>query len=282
MRYFVLSLMAWVLSAGEPGTRTVLDAHNCYPYQGKFIDRMERALKVGLPVAIEKDLVWKDGENRVSHEVEHAGEGPTLEEDFFVPLKAQMEAALRQGNRAAWPLVTLNLDFKTAEVAQAEHLYALLKKYRAWLSVGKKGSGMGIVYGPLLVLLGSPQANEDVFYGARKEGEEILAFGAANRCGEATEYRRWCNYAFRSLLKLPEWREQVKQAHAKGMWVRVYTINGAGEEESQKNGWGRGYMAGSREEAERLWGEFAGAGVDFIATDEYELFAAWKARQGRR
>ncbi|MDX2270248.1 MAG: hypothetical protein NW208_19255 [Bryobacter sp.] len=282
MRLIFLITLTMLMMAAEPGTRTLLDAHNCYPYEGKFADRMERALKAGMPLAIEKDLVWAGGENRISHEVEHAAAAPTLEQDFFLPLKAQMEAALRAGNKEQWPLVTLNLDFKTAEPAQIANLHALMQKYRAWLSVSKKGQGMGIEYGPLLVLLGSPQVNEDVFYDQRKEGEDILAFGAANQCAAATEYRRWCNFAFRSLLKVPEWQGFVKQAHAKGLWVRVYTINGAGEEESAQNGWGRGYMAGGREAAEKLWEEFTAAGVDYIATDEYERFAQWKAKRQQK
>ena len=34
----------------------VLDAHNCYPYEGQYADRIERALKSGFPVAIEQDI----------------------------------------------------------------------------------------------------------------------------------------------------------------------------------------------------------------------------------
>lgn len=36
----------------------ILDAHNCYPYQGKWNDRVERALNSGFPVSIEQDLAW--------------------------------------------------------------------------------------------------------------------------------------------------------------------------------------------------------------------------------
>jgi len=36
----------------------VLDAHNCYPYEGKWADRIERALKTGRPVGIEQDIAW--------------------------------------------------------------------------------------------------------------------------------------------------------------------------------------------------------------------------------
>ena len=36
----------------------VIDAHNCYPYEGLWTDRLERALAAGFPVAIEQDLAW--------------------------------------------------------------------------------------------------------------------------------------------------------------------------------------------------------------------------------
>jgi hypothetical protein len=208
--------------------------------------------------------------------VEHAVNAPTLEEDFFLPLKARMEAALASGDKSQWPLVTLNLDFKTATPEQLANLHALLAKYRPWLSTAPKGGDGKITYGPLLVLLGAAQVNEDVFYTQIPAGADILGFGASANCTAATEYRRWCNFAFRNLLKIPDWQQYVKDAQTKGLWVRVYTINGANEEESRKNGWGRGYMAGSREAAEKLWGDFTKAGVDFIATDEYEAFTDWK------
>jgi len=38
--------------------RPMLDAHNCYPYEGQFADRIDRALRVGFPVGIEQDLAW--------------------------------------------------------------------------------------------------------------------------------------------------------------------------------------------------------------------------------
>ena len=40
-----------------PGSRSVMDAHNCYPYDEWWYDRIDRALSVGTPVAIEQDLV---------------------------------------------------------------------------------------------------------------------------------------------------------------------------------------------------------------------------------
>ncbi len=266
-----------LLAASGPGERTLLDAHNCYPEQGKFADRLPRALALPMPIAIEQDLVWSGNENRVSHEIQHAAHAPTLEQNFFLPLRSRMEAALQSKDRSQWPLVTLNLDFKTAEPAQLENLHALLAKYRPWLTTARKGFGAELQLGPLLVLLGDPAVNEEVFYTRRALGDEILAFGAAPGCAVATEYRRWCNFAFRNLLQIPNWQTYIQVAHAKGFWVRVYTINGASLEESQQNGWSKGYLAGSRAAAEKLWSDFTAAKVDFIATDEYEAFARWQA-----
>ena len=42
----------------RPGTRVLLDAHNAYPEDGRFADRVDRALSTGVPLAIEQELVW--------------------------------------------------------------------------------------------------------------------------------------------------------------------------------------------------------------------------------
>lgn len=42
----------------EPGLRTLMDAHNCYPYFEWWGDRIDRALSAGTPLAIEQDLAW--------------------------------------------------------------------------------------------------------------------------------------------------------------------------------------------------------------------------------
>jgi hypothetical protein len=50
--------------------RPILDAHNCYPYDGRWMDRIERALKSGSPVSIEQDLAWFQGRVVLSHKAE--------------------------------------------------------------------------------------------------------------------------------------------------------------------------------------------------------------------
>src|SRR5947207_2624391 len=102
----------------RPGSRSVMDAHNCYPYFEWWEDRIDRALAAGTPLAIEQDLYWYSdkGTGRswsvVAHGSPVTGHEPTMERYFFERIRPLVEEALRQGNRGDWPLITLNLDFK--------------------------------------------------------------------------------------------------------------------------------------------------------------------------
>ena len=55
-----LVLIGGLLHSGDtpgyaPGARVLVDAHNAYPSDGKFTDRIDRALSTGVPLAIEQD-----------------------------------------------------------------------------------------------------------------------------------------------------------------------------------------------------------------------------------
>jgi hypothetical protein len=72
---------------GSESGRTVGDfvlAHNAYPCEGKYAERLDRALSVGFPVVIEQDLVWVNGE---SLEIPAANlapdDSPTMDIFFF-------------------------------------------------------------------------------------------------------------------------------------------------------------------------------------------------------
>ena len=43
---------------GLAQSRVLLDAHNCYPEGKSWTDRIDRALSIGTPLAIEQDLAW--------------------------------------------------------------------------------------------------------------------------------------------------------------------------------------------------------------------------------
>ena len=113
-------LAAWLFAASlcaQPSLdvfrhdRPLLDAHNCYPYQGRWTDRIERALKTGFPVAIEQDVTWYGGQPVVSHSDKPAGGEPTLRQHFFERVRPLMENAIAANDRARWPLIVVHFDF---------------------------------------------------------------------------------------------------------------------------------------------------------------------------
>jgi hypothetical protein len=65
----------------------------------------------------------------------------------------------------------------------------------------------------------------------------------------------------------------VTRAHDAGLWIRFYTLNGTRPDEPSL-GWDPSYNFGSREAVALRWRAAIEAGVDFVATDQYEAFAA--------
>ena len=133
----------------RPGSRTVMDAHNCYPYFEWWSDRIDRALSAGTPLAIEQDLAWhtdaKTGRSWsvITHGDPTTGEEPTMDRYFFEKVRPIVEKALREGNHGDWPLITLNLDFKDDKPDHLAAVLALLRKYQPWLTTTVKSSDCG-------------------------------------------------------------------------------------------------------------------------------------------
>ena len=119
----------------DPGRRVLLDAHNAYPYQGRWSDRLDRALATGTPLAVEQDLIWQPAfaprataRSIVSHGEPFTGSEPTLR-DFFERIRPVVEPALRSPSRERWPLITLNLDFKDSGPEHFAAIWTLLGEY---------------------------------------------------------------------------------------------------------------------------------------------------------
>jgi hypothetical protein len=150
--------------------------------------------------------------------------------------------------------------------------------------------------GPLLVLTGSLDIQQVTFHDAVPLGGRLRVFGAVAgiappesapaalpRATPATNYRRWWNHPWRVVetegqSAAGEWTPEdavrlaaiVADAHAHGLWIRFYTLNGvAGERE----GWTGSYNFGSLDAVSRRWRAAVDAKVDFIATDQYAEFA---------
>jgi hypothetical protein len=294
----------------QPGSRTLMDAHNCYPYFEWWNDRIDRALSAGTPLAIEQDLGWytdpKTGKSWsvVTHGNPITGEEPTMEQYFFARVRPIVEQALSNGNRGDWPLITLNLDFKDNKPEHLAAVLALLRKYQSWLTSAPKGQGIETVQPldvrPILVLTGEPDAQQIVFYDQLTASDRVLAFGAIHTenkdpqaapeilgAQKANNYRRWWNNPWRVVESAGqqhagEWtpnkdrrlRALVERAHANGLWIRFYTLDGATKDELSCHGWFRGYNFGSLQAAQLRWRAAIAAHVDYVASDQYEILGA--------
>jgi hypothetical protein len=167
-----------------PGARTVMDAHNCYPYFEWWGDRIDRALSAGTPLAIEQDLAWhtdpKTGRSWsvVTHGEPTDGTEPTMDEYFFKRVRPIVEKALGDGNRGDWPLITLNLDFKDNKPEHLAAVLALLRAYQPWLTTSAKGAReedvQPLEVKPILVLTGEADAQQTVFYDQLQTGDRVL------------------------------------------------------------------------------------------------------------
>jgi hypothetical protein len=292
-----------------PGKRVLMDAHNCYPYNGRWSDRLDRALGTGVPLAIEQDLFWYTDKERsrswsiVSHGEPISGSEPTLGSYFLEPIRTVMERALREGSRKNWPLITLNLDFKTNEPEHHAAIWELLGKYEAWLCTAERVQDsrtvMPIDLKPLLVLTGDSEAQEKRFHDLVPLRGRLRLFGAVHVeeqkassppakmvSHSASNYRRWWNNPWKVVEqggqpRAGDWTQKdirrlqdlVDHAHALGLWIRFYTLNGHDRAEEASQGWDADYNFGSREKVLIRWRAAIQAGVDFVATDQYEAFA---------
>ena len=173
-----------------PGGRTLLDAHNCYPYDGEYANRIDRALATGTPVAIEQDLVWyEDPETKVyraivSHGKPFSGDEPSIESYFFERIRPIMEAAIASGDKTDWPLITLNVDYKSSDLVHIQDNYRVFSQYADWMThairTDTPEKAEPLTVGPLLVLLGAGETQRTVFHDAIPVGGKIIAFGAVS------------------------------------------------------------------------------------------------------
>jgi hypothetical protein len=289
--------------AAAPGARVLLDAHNAYPYDGRFADRLDRALATGIPIAVEQDLAWyRDpvsglARSIVTHGEPFTGAEPTLRGHFFERVRPIVEAALREDRRESWPIVTLNLDFKTLEPEHLQAVWDLLGEYEPWLGTAERGTTDGEVRpiraGPVLVLTGEQDEQQRAFYDRLPAEGRLRLFGAVHRPDAnapprppvRTNYRRWSNNPWSAVEpegqpKAGAWTAEdrsrlesiVRAAHDAGLWIRFYTLNGHDPADAS-GGWSASYNFGSLDAARERWRAAITAGVDFVAVDQYEEFA---------
>lgn len=252
----------------------------------------------------------------VSHDTELDGREPTLEEHFFSAVSARLDRALEARATASWPLMVLHLDFKTNEPEHHAAIWSLLGRYERWLTTAPRveaaAGAQALALGPLLVLTEQGEGQQRAFHDAVAPGARLRIFGTvpapAGSEGDAlevrmakavaapperlipsgmTNYRRWTNHSWATVEeggppRAGAWTDAdrrrlealVRRAHDLGLWIRFYTLNG---HPPNDEGWSDGYNVGSRDAVALRWRAAIAAGVDFIATDQYEAFSETRA-----
>lgn len=283
---------AGCLLAVEPYPRRwFLNAHNCYPDRGRGADRFERARQAGLS-AFELDLVWSEplGRTVISHERKLTGQEPALDSHFARFLLPELRQLPPEQ-----PGLLLLLDFKTDHPGPPGEVRSLLLRYRDLVTAnGARGdapTSTPLRYRPLTVLLTGHAAAIARYEAAVADGEPFLAMGnrepAERRFREeiaeyfpqpATVFYRVFNFQWIHIEREPNskagaftaaeesrLRSLVETARQEGYWLRAWNLNATSRAWSEEHNFG-----GPAALLER-WRAALEAGVDMVATDEYDL-----------
>jgi hypothetical protein len=302
-----IPLSLWGQATFPNNGKPFLDAHNCYPYEGQWGDRIDRALGAARPAGIEQDMAWYvdpatgKGHAVVSHTPKTTGSEPELKAYFFEHVRPVIEKALADNDRAQWPLIVLHFDFKDNQAPLLNAVWELLGEYEAWITTAVKTDDphrlSAFDMKPLLVLTEDSDAQEEVFFSRVPVGAKLRLFGSGHTNAPrtlaaeelltepATNYRRWWNNSWAEVeeggqTRAGAWtkadaarlRALVDHAHRMGYWIRFYTLDGFAA--GSGKGWEAGYNFGSPAAARVRWRAAMEAGVNMIATDQYEDLGA--------
>ncbi len=242
----------------------------------------------------------------VSHTAKTTGIEPLLSDYFFERVRPIVEKALKDNKPDTWPVIILHFDFKDTQAPLLHAVWDVLGQYEGWITTAPKTNDphklSKLKRRPLLVITEDSDAQEEVFFNEVKPGDRLRLFGSAHTVQvkdqhalatlspsqllleRPTNYRRWWNNSWYEVEeggqpKSGEWattaetrlRALVDHAHREGFWIRFYTFDGF--EPGHGLGWGEAYNFRSRPAVEKRWLAALNAGVNFIATDQYEDLA---------
>lgn len=249
----------------------------------------------------------------LSHTPKTTGSEPSLRDYFFERVRPIVEKALRDNDRGRWPLIVLHFDFQATNAPLLHAVWNLLGEYENWITTAVKTADpkqlSSMQAKPILVITEDSDQQEEVFFNQVPVGSKLRLFGSAHDypmedktrqerihlaatlppetllSDPPTNYRRWWNNSWFVVeeggqKQAGDWtreddrrlRALVQRAHRLGYWIRFYTLDGFGPSDDQ--GWDDGYNFGSREAVLKRWKAALAAGVNFIATDQYEDLAA--------
>ena len=289
-RFFCWLLCSGCLLAADFPRQWFLHAHNCYPKHGAGYDRLARARRAGL-TAFELDLAWSEARSRtvLSHETKLDGHEPTIEQYFFEPFLPELRKL-----PAGKPGILLFFDFKSDHPGPVKEVYRLLSLHRDLVTTaGTRGDppDKPLRFGPLTVILTGDNSAIAQFEKLTPDGEPYLAMGNREPLDRkfqenienyipalATAFYRVFNFEWKHIERDPNFQAGpftpakrarlqalVKLAHAKGYWLRTWTLNATNAD------WGSNQNFGSKPAMLERWRAALEVGVEMVVTDEYEL-----------
>ena len=249
----------------------------------------------------------------VTHTAKTTGAEPLLRDHFFERVRPIVEKALAGTGRSHWPLIVVHFDFKDNQAPLLHAVWDLLGEYQAWITTATKTADPHVLSPfepkPLLVLTEDSDAQEEVFFREVPVGGKLRLFGSAHTKAvpsspkpqhdhllatlspeelfstPPTNYRRWWNSSWFVVEEggqhqAGDWtpaderrlRALVDHAHKLGYWIRFYTLDGFRQPEDR--GWGNAYNFGTRDAVVVRWKAAIAAGVNLVASDQYEDLAA--------
>lgn len=265
-----------------------ISAHNCYPTNGQSDDRIAQALALGID-NIEIDLGWDTAGGRliVGHDAKPR-EGQTYAEfaKYVVPALERHWKVRRPDNA---PTV-LTIDWKTAEPEAVRKFKAFLDDHADWFSSAPKVAGGALVPRRLTVCLTGDDRAKEAYDALIPPGGNYRAFrdkvfGAGAYFDNLNDYAprpadtyfrfltfHWATIEPGAPAAAGDWTEAeagrlkalMTLVHDRGYRARFYCLNGS---------WSLGtrfYTFPTPAAARVRWLAAADAGVDFIATDDYE------------
>ena len=268
----------------------------------------------GLPVAIEQDLAWCRGlptaaRSRLACRTRPPATAvePTLEDYFFERIAPVIESALAEGPSPDLAAHHPEPRLQDQRARAPRGGVGAARQVQRWLTTAAKtattdrGAAAARAAAGADRLARRPAADLSRCRARRRAPaplwrDRTASFPPTDATPAAcpalcrrTNYRRWWNHPWRVVEAegqrrgRPNGRRPTRRAcrrscpdaHAHGLWIRFYTLNGlAGEHE----GWTASYNFGSRDAAPLRWRAAIDANVDFIATDQYVEFARSRAK----
>lgn len=297
----VLALILTTVRDDDAPAPLPVSAHNCYPIDGRGDDRLAEALRLGID-NIEIDLGWDDANQRliIGHDAEpRPGVSYPGLEDYLVPA---LEAHWHEPRPDRAPTV-LTIDWKTSHSEAVRRFKGFLDDHADWFSTAPKAAESPLTPRRLTVCFTGSDEAKDVYDSLIAPGGTYRAFGdrvfgagayrddvAHYAPGPATAYHRFLTFHWGNIERggppaAGDWSENERQrlqrlmgiAHERGYRVRFYCLDG------RSTRFGAGYRFADLDAARVRWRAAAGAGVDWIATDDYsDIVAALRARaEGR-